>query len=231
MRNRTTRLPLLSVLAVLLIAGCQTFNGQGPLPIDSDMAARIEVAMAQRRPIDTIAISKDAKTLSMVYCKVITCSGNPVEKAIRQCELRSGGVHCFLYSRGDNLVWNFGSPTDRPVMWRTGRLTMEEGKVAIDLDLVWKDDPDRADIRVLTHPSGYRDCSGSIHRRPNDERVEWQFGCASGQAYRGRLRPENRTVLIGPGSSKDNKKHAILSLRESGGNVVRLLDRRVWFQG
>ncbi len=200
------------LLSLTLLSGCQTLAGQGPLDLDPKVAAEIEVAMAQARPIDTIAVSTDGRHLSITYCKTARCWGNPVELAIGRCQEQSGGVPCYLYARGRNLVWDFGPDAGEPARWQTGRLTIDKGRVALDLELDWQEDPDRAALRLLGSTPEFRDCSGHVQRVPVHDRVDWQFSCASGQAFSGKLKPANRKVLIGPGYT-GNRGMAILSLR------------------
>ena len=114
MREVAMKMPKwLGVVALLVLAGCQTaeYTGSGPLTFSTSQQNHFD----QYRNSDTASkyfmVTEDGRGTFNFYCEDVTgCAMSPGQ-AINLCEMRHGKP-CKLYADGNDVVWRFGASRD-----------------------------------------------------------------------------------------------------------------------
>ena len=106
---------LLALLAIFLIAGCQTTGGStvgsGPITLSPVIQNYFDKYLANHGSIFAVAI--DGRSgLNYYYCPDVQCREHVGERqlVIDGCEEISQGVPCKIYAVRDKIVWDFDGP-------------------------------------------------------------------------------------------------------------------------
>lgn len=98
---------ILTTLVSLVLAGCQSLVGEGPITFSPQTAAIYQHYLGQEYPAK-FAVSEDGKASSYLYCPwnyVTHCNGAPDTRVIANCEKRSGGKPCLIFAKERKVVW------------------------------------------------------------------------------------------------------------------------------
>lgn len=178
---------LLRVAALaLLLAGCQTMAGSGPLVLWPEIEQKIDLAVAEHgEKLDAMAVSTDGKSMSFMVCEYQYCSGNPVRMAIASCERHSYGKKCYLFMRGTEVVWDYdGAPRDddvSDVVKARLTLTWTDSKKTVETGLVWLNSlKTRGSFYHDDEAAALKSCTGTITREPEARNGLWQMNCHNG---------------------------------------------------
>ncbi len=97
---------VLGFLAFLVLAGCQTMVGEGPVTFSPSTAALYQHYLGQDYPAK-FAVSVDGKTAHYFYCpwNAVDCQITPDTNVIAACEEDSNGQPCRIFSKKREVVW------------------------------------------------------------------------------------------------------------------------------
>lgn len=202
---------LSAFVLLVLLTGCQSHIGKGPITLSPTVQSHIAKAM-EDSTVSYIAVSEDGQRVGWAYCPAgyaSVCSGNNgAVVAINSCE--RSGKKCYIYANGKTVLWDKSAPASEGSYgsklssqpWKEFVLTVPGGGASdISGPITWNASQVYGEFAIESEDKGYRGCAGEITRRLSATTGRWQLYCASGQSYAGAVDFSDSKVLKGVGSS------------------------------
>lgn len=211
------RVLIVALSVLLLLTGCQSLIGSGPLTL-SPLSQMIYERASQNTGTAYVAVAVDGSIAGYSVCTAgyaSQCGGAPGEQvAIKACERNAKGKKCYIYAHGKTVVWDFDGPAlpgsagtgfapddKRELLsgkrWTTASVVWTQGVEASEAPVYWNAEGTLGNFDVSGQSDSRGDCEGEVRRWASSNKASWNMTCAGGETFDGFITFAEKASVIG----------------------------------